>query len=102
MEPLALQDGRLLQVHNQSDCYGPNCCIHNPSDHPLRNAPLTWYPGVGMMRVCEHDYIHPDPDDLAVKLRTHGIIDGLALLEAISSVHLVEENCDGCCERKET
>lgn len=101
MEPIALHDGRILQVHEEDVCIGPHCCIHRPSDHPLKNAPLDWWQGWGMMRVCEHGFTHPDPDDLNVKVALHGIFEGLALIEAITSVHMMKEHCDGCCHRKE-
>lgn len=48
-------------------------------------------------RVCEHEYFHPDPDDLQFKM---SMMDWMTV-EAISSVHLVSENCDGCCDKKE-
>lgn len=97
MEPIALHDGRILQVHPADVCIGPHCCIHNPSDHPLKDASLDWWPEVGMMRRCEHGFTHPDPDDIAVKPLLYGIPQGMMMVEAIMSVHLMEENCDGCC-----
>ena len=98
MEPIALHDGRILQVHEEADCLGEFCCIHNPSDHPLRDAPLTWIPAWGMMRVCPHGMQHPDPDDLAVKPLLFGIRDGLLMVNTVCSVHYLEEGqCDGCC-----
>jgi hypothetical protein len=62
-------DGLLVRTHGSAFCEGdPSCCIHNPSDHPLRFAPLRWVqfqPDEGLMfRVCRHDTIHPDPDAL--------------------------------------
>jgi hypothetical protein len=62
---ITLVDGRLMSTHGPEVCFGPHCCIHKPSDHPLRNAPLTWVGDLKMMfRVCEHKSIHPDPDAL--------------------------------------
>lgn len=96
MEPIALHDGRILQVHDAGTCFTPlACCIHHPSDHALNTAPLDWWQGVGMMRVCEHGFRHPDPDDIAFKMSTGNFI----MVEAISSVHLVSDHCDGCCQR---
>lgn len=93
---IALHDGTILtNVHSANSCDLEYCCIHNPSDHPLRNAPLTWMgpPIRTMGRVCAHGKYHPDPDDLAFKTAT---LDWIAT-EAIMSAHMVVENCDGCC-----
>ena len=89
MEPIGLHDGRLMQVHAEAVCVGPHCCIHNPSDHPLNTAPLSWR-NRAMVRVCPHGVEHPDPDDLAHKRR--------ALGEWMSMMHDWESHhCDGCC-----
>lgn len=80
---IALYSGDILETHGPSRCAGDSCCIHNPSNHPLRERPLNWRNDRGFMeRICEHDIGHPDPDDIMVRLRsktygTHG--------------------CDGCC-----
>ena len=98
-ELIALHDGTILQnVHPAGTCALEHCCIHNPSDHPLRGAPLAWMgpPIRSMARVCEHGLHHPDPDDLAFKAAT---LDWITM-EAITSVHLVAENCDGCCREE--
>lgn len=90
LDVIVLHDGRTMQTHGPSRCVGPNCCIHNPSDHPLRDAPLNWrgdrQPPF-MERVCSHGGGHPDADsvtfieqvapDYADTVSTHG--------------------CDGCC-----
>lgn len=53
-------------VHPASACAGHHCCLHNPSDHPLKHAPLRWRGDRRIMeRVCEHGIGHDDPDDLA-------------------------------------
>ena len=101
MSELTLDDGTVLSgVHDPEQCAGRNCCIHNPSDHPLRDAPLAWIQlddsGV-MGRRCAHGLWHPDLDAMAFLFYTFQIM----LVEAVSSVHLVQENCDGCC-REET
>jgi hypothetical protein len=86
---------KLTNVHDEADCFLPNCCIHNPSEHPLRDAPMDWWPQFRhMVRVCEHGYRHPDPDDLKFKLAHWDFVT----VEAISSVHLMAEHCDGCCQ----
>lgn len=95
MEPIALYDGRILQVHERANCMLEHCSIHNPSTHPLNHAPLVWEQEIHtMMRVCEHGFRHPDPDDTAFKMA----IGDWLLVEAIHSVHLMSENCDGCCQ----
>lgn len=71
----------LFNVHSESQCAGRACCIHNPSDHHMREWPQNFRSDRYMMeRICSHGVGHPDPDD------TSG-----------DSVH----GCDGCCARKE-
>lgn len=82
----AQQDGPalLVNVHPADRCAGRPCCLHNPSDHPLRDAPLNWRGDRGIMeRLCAHGIGHPDPDDAAYRA-TQGDDD---------TVH----GCDGCC-----
>lgn len=82
----------LVNVHSATQCMGRACCLHNPSDHALRDAPLQWRGDIGIMeRVCEHGIGHPDPDDLAYRnsVRKPGY-------SADSGVH----GCDGCCHRR--
>lgn len=63
-----LDDGTLIsRVHSKLRCHGRNCTIHNPSDHPLKNATLTWdtsYRPGHALRICLHDLAHPDWDDI--------------------------------------
>lgn len=75
----------LGNVHPASACADGACGLHNPSDHPLRDAPLRWRGDRRIMeRVCEHGVGNPDPDDLAYR-RAAGqdTTDG--------------HGCDGCC-----
>lgn len=82
---IALHDGRILTVHDPEQCAGQACCIHHPSDHPLRDAPLHWRASgpldikpSHMERICPHGVGHPDPDGLRLdEVEMHG--------------------CDGCC-----
>lgn len=79
----------LLIHHNQADCAGEHCCIHNPSDHKMRDWPLHWRADRGLMeRICPHGVGHPDPDDIAHKRRLYG--DDYADAAAV-------HGCDGCC-----
>lgn len=84
-----VMNGTLL-THNASVCEGERCCIHNPSDHSMKDFPQLWRGDRGLMeRVCEHGVGHPDPDSIAYIERTRG--PGAANTE---SVH----GCDGCCK----
>lgn len=75
----------VLRTHSKEECRGRFCCLHNPSDHPLKDFPLKWREDIGVMeRVCKHGIGHTDPDDLAYRLT----LDPYAL-----DVHA----CDGCC-----
>lgn len=88
---MALPNGLVLQTHGPSRCSGEHCCIHNPSDHPLREAPLNWRADRGLMeRVCEHGVGHPDPDDLEHKRR---VMKPREYRAHAFPIH----GCDGCC-----
>ena len=77
--------GGTLKCHPRGWCAGEFCSIHNPSDHPLKDAPLNWRADRGIMeRICVHGVGHDDPDDLAYRK--------LVGLEA-SGIH----GCCGCC-----
>lgn len=58
-----------LQVHPPEKCEGRPCCIHAPSDHPMREWPLNLRADHGPVmfceRICPHGVGHPDPDDVA-------------------------------------
>lgn len=87
--------GTLKNVHEKVECFLEYCCIHNPSEHPLREAPMDWWGEFRhMVRVCEHGISHPDPDDLQFKIARGDWVT----TESICSVHLMKENCDGCCQ----
>jgi hypothetical protein len=93
MDVIVLHDGTTLQTHGPARCLGPHCCIHNPSDHPLKDAPLQWVADMRMMfRVCRHDSIHPDPDALEFR-------HTMTLLGRASWYDGWHPCCDdGCCE----
>lgn len=75
----------LTNVHNELECRGQFCCVHNPSNHHMREWPLNWRSDKQVMeRICEHGVGHPDPDCAAYLMRTGR--GGL-------TVH----GCDGCC-----
>lgn len=86
---IMLPGGLILYTHTRDKCVGQNCCIHNPSEHPLKDAPFNWRSDRGLMeRVCLHGVGHPDPDDVEYVRRTRGERDAWA-----QGVH----GCDGCC-----
>jgi len=85
-----LPDGTLLMTHPEHACKGGHCCIHNPSDHPLRDAPMRWVARFkSIQRTCSHGVNHPDYDDFLYKIRVG--VSGVML--AVIGAH----NCDGCC-----
>lgn len=85
-----LHDGTLLQTHSPARCVGDHCAVHNPSDHPLRDAPLHWSDRFkSMYRSCTHGYVHHDPDDFTFKWRAGLPLVVLALV--------TRHDCDGCC-----
>lgn len=82
-----------LPVHAQEKCMGQDlfCSVHNPSDHPLRDAQRSWRADKGMMeRECAHGIGHPDPDDLAFK---QAYMDPNRHKQYAFGWH----GCDGCC-----
>lgn len=57
-----------LRTHPRSECAdrGIPCCIHEPSDHHMRDWPMLWRADTGVMeRTCPHGVGHPDPDHMA-------------------------------------
>lgn len=76
---------RLVNVHPESACVGRACVIHDPSDHPLRDAPMIWRADKRVMeRKCVHGIGHDDPDDYAYRKSVN---------PRASNIH----GCDGCC-----
>lgn len=93
---ITLHDGRLLSTHGPLSCkWDEHCCIHKPSDHPLKDAPLNWresgpfdWKPSHMERMCPHGIGHPDPDSL----RFIESKMGTDVAETVST-----HGCDGCC-----
>ncbi len=80
----------LVNVHPPSECEGHPCCIHNPSDHHMRDWPQNWRSDRGLMeRICPHGIGHPDPDHLD-HIERHL---GREAAEGEST-----HGCDGCCQ----
>ena len=91
MEKYTTGTGQNIIVHDEADCKGRYCCIHNPSDHIMKDFPTHYRSDRGLMeRICKHGVGHPDPDDLAFKRDVLGWSDDRISGEAI-------HGCDGCC-----
>ncbi|WP_162891351.1 hypothetical protein [Aeromicrobium sp. A1-2] len=81
-------NGVLHSVHPESACSGRHCWVHRPSQHPLAHAPVYWDSDSGRaFRVCDHDQLHPDPDDAHYRIRALGDWPVAAF----------RHECDGCC-----
>jgi hypothetical protein len=92
LPPYGVQLGRpvTLNVHDAANCAGEFCCIHNPSDHPLKDAPMNYrFDRDITERYCEHGIGHDDPDDLAFR------INKLGQDPKYAGIH----GCDGCCRK---
>lgn len=88
-----IRANHLLYTHTVEACGGDACPLHNPSNHPLTDAPMAWRGDVGigyMERYCDHELAHPDVDDLAHKILSLGV-------ENVLEVGYGEHTCDGCC-----
>lgn len=79
---LSMRGNLLLRTHTENRCQGQVCCVHNPTDHHMVSWEQEWSPRQEMMyRICDHEMIHPDPDDLQVR----------------NLMGMVSHPCDGCC-----
>lgn len=87
-----IQAPDILITHTAKECLGRHCCIHNPSQHHMRDWPQVWRADRQLMeRTCEHGCGHPDPDHLSYVLLTQGSEE-----MHNHSMH----GCDGCCHEK--
>jgi predicted kinase len=88
-ERAELVGGEEILAHPRKDCIGRHCCIHNPSEHHMRDWPQHFRMDRALMeRICPHGVGHPDPDDLTFKRLMAGTE------EVLDAVH----GCDGCCD----
>lgn len=79
-----------LITHDPLKCAEQNCCIHNPSNHHMKDWPMNWRSDKRVMeRICPHGIGHPDPDDAAYN-------------RACNKDYLNTHGCDGCCNPIET
>ena len=87
MEKYKTGTGQIINVHEEKDCKGKNCVIHNPSDHLMKDWPTHWRDDRSLMeRFCKCGVGHPDPDDLAFKA-------SLGMDARVEGIH----GCCGCC-----
>lgn len=85
LEAYTTGTGQLIKAHARKHCVGPFCCIHNPSQHHMREWPTHWRMDRYLMeRICPHGIGHPDPDHIAHLPRA---------AQDAESIH----GCDGCC-----
>lgn len=87
-DELSIVEGRPGRFHPNIACVGQFCCIHNPSEHHMRDWPLVLRESTLMERTCSHGVGHPDPDSLAYFKRLG--VEGFGI-----------HSCDGCCVQKE-
>lgn len=75
-----------LETHDESQCKEQHCCIHNPSNHHMRDWPIKYRANLGIVeRICPHGIGHPDPDDIAYHLKQ-------------GNSWIAIHGCDGCCK----
>lgn len=82
----------MLKTHSPDKCFNDKACvIHNPSDHHMRDWPITLridrFAALAE-RVCPDGIGHPDPDSMAYITSLIG--EKKAYYESI-------HGCDGCC-----
>ena len=60
-----LEHSRVYVIcHKKATCKGPNCPIHNRSNHHMRSWPQNWRDDRKIMeRICPCGIGHPDPDE---------------------------------------
>ncbi len=81
----------MINTHSPDKCSGEHCVVHNPSDHHMKDWPLSYRLDRSFAlaeRRCPHGIGHPDPDSLAHIARVAG-----RERADTESVH----GCDFCC-----
>lgn len=90
-DKLTDDSGKVWKVHKANVCEGQTCAIHNPSEHPLKDAAMVLrddpFKYAMPERICEHGIGHPDRDSVAwySQQGVHGM-----------GVH----GCDNCCRNE--
>ena len=84
-----ISETQAIVTHDASRCAGQYCCIHNPSNHVMRDWTMLWREDKKVMeRLCpKHGVGHPDPDDADFNKRA-------------GRSHLNVHGCCGCCGAK--
>jgi len=94
-EELGLEwsDEHGIWVHVAHKCGSEWCCIHNPSDHNMRDFPLHFRMDRGALaeRICPHGIGHPDPDSVAFFVK----------MDPSCASWIEVHGCDGCCFDRE-
>lgn len=70
--------GLVVSNHSAAICAGSRCCIHNPSEHHMREWSMAYRTDRALRcpthlvhglvlteRICPHGVGHPDPDSLS-------------------------------------
>lgn len=73
------------RVHPMTLCDGRPCCLHDPSEHSMRDWPMLLRETGLVERICTHGVGHPDPDSAAWANEV--------MHTDVWGVH----GCDGCC-----
>ena len=79
--------GQTIVAHDEKQCAGGSCVLHNPSWHLMRDWP-TYFRGDRLFlveRMCEHGVGHPDPDSARFLIESGR--------DETAGIH----GCDGCC-----
>lgn len=87
-------------VHSEFSCGGPNCVLHNPTEHHM----LTWPMGRRfdlsppmVERICRHGIGHPDPDAATWAQNAVVTDPGKWQAQVSDGVFVWTHGCDGCC-----
>lgn len=82
----------LVVTHSPNKCAGAPCCVHNPSNHHMREWPISFdiRLAYAASRLCEHGLEHPDPDSMAFFANSSNVSTHMIALMAM-------HRCDECC-----
>lgn len=92
-----------VKTHGLGQCAGRPCVIHSPSDHHMKDWPLSFRMDLGALafRRCEHFAEHPDIDSIAYMAGRFGMQTALALLLHRCCEHACCESAEGYTFDKE-
>ena len=100
---LMLSSGQLLtNVHSDEECLGVFCPIHNPSQHTLREYPLS-FSGTHFYRILPDNSLRVDPDDYLLNKNGYAILinalrcpECFDYIESKNQHDFVKCSCDLC------